>query len=494
MKTDNDLSVEDRLMKVALSRGIYFKTAEIFGDNISGFWEYGPTGLRIFNNLLSVWRKTLDRIGALEISGSSIIPRKVLQASGHEKNFFDVATTCEKCGSVYRADKLLEAAAPDTVFEGMPDDQLVESLKKYGITCEKCGSPLTNVRHFGSMFGLNAGAEDSKEVNAYLRPEACQSIFLDFDRVFKVYGRALPLTLAQVGKAYRNEISPRNSLIREREFYQNDIEIFFDDESKFELGDDREITVFDKKNPDASSMKISEYLSKGVIESKVTAYALSILDAFLHDLGFKREEIRYRKLYEDKAFYSKESFDAEIKKGDDWVEVTACNHRGDHDLAAYKEYGGSIVEIGGRIPQIFELSSGTDRLFYLLLYSSFKSDAEREWFELNASLSPYRAAVFPLMPKDSLDEIAMKIKTGSFYSDVMFYSATASIGKRYRRADEVGIKFDFTVDYQTKEDNTLTIRDRDTMDQFRMKVEDIDLLIKDSTKVEFSELKGKYAH
>ncbi len=493
MKPDEGLSTEERLVKIALSRGIFFKTAETFGDNISGFWEYGPIGLRIFNNLLSVWRRTLDRIGALEISGSTILPRKVLQASGHEKKFFDIATTCGKCGSTYRADKLLETADPSKSFEGLPDDEYVEALTKYSIKCEKCGEPLRGIKHFGSMFGLSVGVEDDKEVNAYLRPEACQSIFLDFDRVFKVSGKTLPLILAQTGKTYRNEISPRNALMRQREFYQSDIEIFFGGEEKFGIDNDSTISIFDKKNSGTAPVKISQYLESGTIESGVAAYALSVFDRFLLELGFDASEIRYRKLYEDRAFYSKESFDVEVKKGNEWLEVASCNHRGTHDLESYKEYGSSVVEIGGRTPQVFEVSSGTDRLLYLLLYRSLRSDSEREWFELNSMLSPFKAAVFPLMPKDNLDEISRKLKENSFYSDSMLYSETGSIGKRYRRADEIGVKFAFTVDYQSKEDDTLTVRDRDSMAQFRLKIGDVDKAIRDSAVSGFDSLKEKYS-
>lgn len=489
-KTDND----EELVKIALSRGLFFPSSEIFGSGLGGLWDYGPLGLSVFNNLVSEWRRILHEIGAMELSGAVILPRKVLQASGHESNFFDLAVICAKCGAAYRVDKLLEERESRQNYEGLSEADYLGWIKLYGLRCERCGGELKTIKKFGSMFSLDVGLRIKEEEgpSAYLRPEACQSIFLDFKRLFTLYGKHLPMTLAQVGKAFRNEISPRNNLLRQREFYQNDIEIFFTEDKDFALLDDAEITIFDKKDQKIGKMKISKALETHVIDNRVTAYGLSVLARFFNRLGFAPEDVRYRKLYEDKAFYSKESFDAEIKKDDDWVEVVACNHRSDYDFSSYAKYGGETIKVNGGTPNIFELSAGTDRLFYLLLFKSLKSDKERTWFALKGRLAPFAAAVFPLLAKDDLESVADKLVKESAFEDRIYYLHSGSIGKMYRKADEVGVPIAFTVDYQTLKDGTVTIRDRDTMAQFRIDSKRLDEVIKTALDGTFSDLKQKF--
>ncbi len=480
---------DDELLRIALSRGIFFHSSEVFSDNIAGFWDYGPIGVRILNNLLEQWRQTLYSMNGFEISGSVILPKIVLQASGHEANFFDMEIKCSKCGAVYRVDKLLEEKDSSKNFEGLTEEEYLKYLKEYSIKCSKCGGELDGIKKFGTMFPLKVG----DDISAYLRPEACQSIFLDFKRVFEAYGKKLPMAIAQVGKAFRNEISPRNNLLRQREFYQNDIEIFFI-EDDFKLDKDFKINVYDKNDSALGEIAISDALSKGVIKSSVTAYGIAKVHEFLLRVGFRNEDIRYRKLYEDKAFYSKESFDVEIKKQDLWVELVACNNRGEHDLSAYEEYGAKGLRVEDKIPQIFEISMGTDRLFYLLLFSSFRKDEQRAWLSMNSSISPFKAAIFPLVSKDNLDVKATSIFNSSRYRNDILYSENGSIGKRYRRAEEVGIKIAFTVDYDTIKDNTITVRESDSMKQFRINADKLDSVILDSASTDFEELRKKYEY
>jgi glycyl-tRNA synthetase len=487
-------SGDDNLVKVALSRGFFFPSAEIFGNTLGGIWDYGPLGLRVLNNVIKEWRTVLHDIGAIEIAGGLILPKKVLQASGHESNFFDVAILCDKCGAVYRVDKLLENKEPNQNYEGLSDEEYLSKVKAHKLRCEKCGGGLNKIKKFGSMFGLEVGAlgTDKEELNAYLRPEACQSIFLDFKRLFSLYGKHLPFIIAQVGKAFRNEISPRNNLLRQREFYQNDIEIFFLDDKDFKDFEDREINIFDKRKGEQIRIRISKALDEKIIENNVTAYGVSVVAKFLDTLGFKAEDVRYRKLYEEKAFYSEESFDVEIKKDENWVEAIACNHRADYDLSSYSKAGGEDVKVDGKIPKIFEISAGTDRLFYLMLYSSMRSDSERTWFSLGARLAPFEAAVFPLLSKEELESFAEKIVGSSSYNENVYYLHSGSIGKMYRKADEIGVPFAFTVDYQTLKDGTVTIRDRDTMAQFRVDSKKFDLILKEGQVSGFSVLKNKF--
>ena len=477
---------DEALVRIALNRGIFFPSAEVFGANIGGFWDYGPLGFRIFNNILFVWREFLRRINAIEISGSTILPRKVLKASGHEENFFDWQISCEKCKAVYRVDKLLEEKIGNV--EGLGPEEYMSLIEKNKIVCPRCGGKLGNIKKFNLMFGLKVGFSD--DINAYLRPEACQSIFLDFKRVFDSTDRKLPLAIAQVGKAYRNEISPRNNLIRQREFYHNDVEIFFDDEAAFKDIDEIKLQILDQDK--TVSMDANGAFDAGIIAHRVTAYALSKFMTFLVSLGFKPEDIRFRKLYKDKAFYAQEAFDAEVKKGSEWIEVAACNYRGDYDLSSYYKNGAQIVKVNGKIPEIFELSAGTDRLFYLLLFNSLRQDKERIFLSLKYRLAPYKAALFPLLSKEELENYSLKILSNSKFKDDIYYLSSGSIGKRYRKSDEIGVPLALTVDYQTLKDSTLTVRDRDTMDQFRIKVEDIDKLIEASVNEDFKRLKSRF--
>ncbi len=478
---------DDELLKIALSRGIFFHSSEVFSDNIAGFWDYGPIGVRILNNLLGQWRQTLYSMNGFEISGSVILPKVVLQASGHEANFFDMEIKCKNCGTVYRVDKLLEEKDSSKNFEGLTEDEYLKYIQEYSIKCGKCGGELDGIKKFGTMFPLKVG----DDLQAYLRPEACQSIFLGFKRVFEAYGKKLPMVIAQAGKAFRNEISPRNNLLRQREFYQNDIEIFFlDDDFKFE--EDYKINIYDKNDENLKEIGIKDAFSRGVIKSSVTAYGIAKIHEFLLRVGFMNQDIRYRKLYEDKAFYSKESFDVEIRKQDTWIELVACNNRGEHDLLSYEEHGAKGLRVDGKIPQIFEISMGTDRLFYMLLFSSFRKDDSRAWLSMNSVISPFKAAIFPLVSKDNLDTKAASILARSRYRTDILYGDNGSIGKRYRRAEEVGIKLAFTVDYNTMESNTITVRESDSMKQFRIDIDKLDTVIFESASNDFEELRKKY--
>lgn len=481
--------LDAKLLSISLNRGIFFPSAEIFPGNLSGFWDYGPVGLSILNNFLALFRSFLKSIGAFEISGASILQKQVLKASGHEAKFFDVIARCGKCGSIYRVDKLLESSGTSGSVEGLSDEEYKKLLSDKEIKCQRCGAPLEKIEHFYLMFPVSVG--DSKEANGYLRPEACQSIFLDFKRVFESSGKKLPLIISQTGRAFRNEISARESLLRQREFLQSDIEIFFTDESGFEP-DRHEAMNFRDEGSDVKMSAGGAFEAK-MIENRVTAFALSKIYGFLQSVGFSGDAVRLRKLHGEKAFYSKESFDIEVKRGDSWVEIASCNYRGDHDFSSYREAGADVVETDGKIPSVFEISIGTDRLIYLLLYNSLMSDEERSWFKLKPQTSPFVSAVFPLLSKKDLEDRAKSIVDASSYSDRLYYLDSGSIGKRYRKSDEIGVPLAFTVDHKTLDDSTVTVRDRDTMKQFRVRIQDVDKVISESMRSDFESLSKRFS-
>ncbi|MCW1301938.1 MAG: glycine--tRNA ligase [Candidatus Parvarchaeota archaeon] len=481
--------IDAKLLSISLNRGIFFPSAEIFPNSMGGFWDYGPIGLSILNSFQALFRRFLKSIGAFEISGASVLPKQVLKASGHEAKFFDVIARCSRCNSIYRVDKLLEASGVSGSLEGLSDEEYKKLLKDNDMRCQRCGAPLENIEHFYLMFPVSVG--DSRAANAYLRPEACQSIFLDFKRVFESNGKKLPLIISQTGRAFRNEISARESLLRQREFLQSDIEIFFTDESSFEPDKHTMLNIMDENN--SVKMSADKAFEVKIIENRVTAFALSKIYGFLLSIGFGEDVIRLRKLHSEKAFYSKESFDIEIKRGDGWVEIASCNYRGNYDLSSYKEAGADVSEVDGVIPSIFEISIGTDRLIYMLLYNSLMSDEERSWFKLKPQMSPFVSAVFPLLSRKELEDKARDIVSSSSYSDSIYYLDGGSIGKRYRKSDEIGVPLAFTVDYQTLDDSTVTVRDRDTMKQFRVKISDVDKVISESSRSDFDSLSKKFS-
>jgi glycyl-tRNA synthetase len=463
---------EIELTRIASARGIFFPTAEVFGPMLGGLWDYGPIGWKIFNNILKEWRAFLDEYNVFEISGSVLLPRKVLQASGHEDNFSDPLATCKKCKAVYRVDKLLSEKDPSGVFEGLSAEKYFELMGHYNLKCTKCGGELGIPEKFSLMVGTKIGV--TSDINAYLRPEACQSIYLDFKRIFDTYaGRKLPVSIAQVGKAFRNEISPRNNLLRQREFYQNDIEVFFTEDGSFALNleDDIAITVSDAKNPNINSIKISDALKSGIIESKITAYWTAKWIIFLQRIGFSINDIRLKKLHDsEKPFYAKEAFDLEIRKDNDWVEVSGIHYRNDYDMLNYEKFGATVPKYEGKLPNVFEVSCGTDRLFYLMLYNSLKIEDERHWFKLSSNIAPYSIAVFPLQKDEKLSKKGNEVYQILKKISACYYSETGSIGKRYAKADEIGVPRCITIDYQSLEDNTVTIRNRDDTKQTRVKI------------------------
>ncbi|MCW1292424.1 MAG: glycine--tRNA ligase [Candidatus Rehaiarchaeum fermentans] len=466
------MTEEEELKSIAYRRGIFFPSAEIFGG-ISGFFEYGPIGLRIFNNVINEWRKFLYRINAIEISGCIILPQIVMQASGHVNNFFDYVIKCNKCGAINRIDKLIEEQLNINV-EGENEEYFKKILKENKVKCPGCGnifSPESEIFKYNLMMKTNVANEE-----AFLRPEACQSIFLDFNRIYSIEGK-LPLIIAQVGKAFRNEISPRNYLIRERELYQNDIEVFFE-EDNFEPSDLKFNLFIDKNN----YLSGKEALEKGLLESKVSSHFIPLWNEFLVSLGFKQEEIRFRKLDKDKAFYAKEAYDVEIFDGKNWVEVTAINHRGKHDLSRYAEFGAKL----SKITNIFEISCGTDRLIYLLLLKSIRKDEKRTWLSLNNKIAPYAAEIVVVVKKDELIKKALEIYNKIENKEDVYLLISDNIGKAYRKGEEIGIPFAFTIDYQTLEDNTVTIRDRETTQQKRINSEEINDLVRKIRKEGFT--------
>jgi len=472
----------EQIMKVALERGFYFPSCEVYSDAQAGFWEYGPTGLSLKNRFIELWRREMVRRDTmLEIDGSQIMSKSVFEASGHLASFADPVAQCTKCKSIYRIDKMIAEVANIIIPENAPLEEFDQIIKEKNILCTKCDGPLGKARKFNMMFEVGIGPE---AVPSYLRPETCQSIFVDFPRVFKTMRGKLPVGMAQIGKSFRNEISPRQSLIRMREFYQAEIEVFLNPNTVNEIEgfaeiEDTELNLMvDEKT--IQTMTCKKAVESGVVPNKLVAYYLGLLVEFYQKSGIDVSKSRFRKLgAKEKAFYASVAFDFEVETSIGWLELVACNYRSDYDLTAHAKMSGANFEVmdgeAKVLPHVFEISMGIDRSLYTIIEHCIRDEKENERVVLSIKpyLAPVHLGILPLMKKDGLYEQAHLIFNGLRRKYDVFFDVSGSIGKRYRRLDEIGAPLAVTIDYQTLEDETVTIRKRDAMSQERIKISEI---------------------
>ena len=477
------MNTYDTVMKLALERGFYFPSCEIYADSHAGFWEYGPTGNNLKNKFIELWRRELlRRDEMIEIDGSQIMSRSVFVASGHLDNFTDPIIKCKKCGATFRADRYITEKTGKETPELLSGSDIDKLIIDYSLKCASCNGEFYESSRFNMMFKVEIGP--SRE-QAYLRPETCQTIFVDFPRLFKTMRGRLPLAVAQVGKSFRNEIAPRQSLLRLREFYQAEIEVFcnpnrLDDLPKFEQVKDTPLLLSIKNS--THSVSANEALQQGYFPNKLVAYYLSLLSLFYSKTGIDMERTRFRQLSdEEKAFYATIAFDFEVETSIGWLELVACNYRSDYDLKRHSEVSKQNLHVidpadnSKVLPHLFELSMGIDRSIYSMLEHSYYEDTEakRVVLKLVPQIAPVLVGVFPLVTKDGLREKAREIHSKLKLDYSTFYDESGSIGRRYRRLEEIGAPFALTIDNQTMKDDTVTIRHRDTMSQDRIKVSEI---------------------
>ena len=480
----------DNVMKLALERGFYFPSCEVYGDSQAGFWEYGPNGVSIKNKFLELWRQQLvrrDRM--LEIDGSQIMSKSVFEASGHLGNFADPIVKCKECKSTFRADKLIVDASEVEIPESSDLNEFDNVIKEKAISCPKCNGSLDNTKKFNMMFKVGIGPEGEE---AYLRPETCQSIFVDFPRLFKTMRGKLPIGIAQVGKSFRNEIAPRQSLLRLREFYQAEIEVFCNPNKLDVLDKFSEIentTLRIQNEQEVVTVTCKQAVESGIIPNKFVAYYLGLLSEFYEKTGIDMNKSRFRKLGEkEKAFYAEVAFDFEVETTIGWLELVACNYRSDYDLSSHAKKSKEKFEVMDNdekvLPHVFEISMGIDRSLYCVLEHGYRDDKENERVVLSIRpyLAPVHVGVLSLVKKDGLAEktnyVYLNIKT-KFDS---FLDHAGAIGRRYRRLDEIGAPFAITIDHQTKDDDTVTIRSRDSMSQDRVKIKDLEEILSKETR------------
>ena len=439
----------DKVCSHLISSGYYYQGSEIYGG-LSNTWDYGPLGAEIKNNIRRMWWKKFVQESPTNvgIDAAILMNPKVWEATGHVSTFNDPLIDCKKCKQRFRADQLIEAADPSAPVTSMNNDQMMEYIRSHHIACPNCGAEnFTDIRQFNMMFKTHIGVTEDSKSTVYLRPETAQGVFVNFKNVCRTTRRKLPLGICNVGKAFRNEITPGQMTFRMREFEQMEMEFFC------KPGED---------------LKWFEYWKKECLE-------------FINTLGIKNEKLRYRDHDpEELAFYSKATTDIEYLFPFGWGEVWGIADRTDYDLKRHMSYSGESLEYldpednSKYVPYCIEPSVGLDRLTLMVLCDAYDEEAlengeTRIVMHLSPLVAPVKAAILPLSKK--LEDKARDIqRILSKYMPVV-YDDTGSIGKRYRRQDAVGTPFCITVDFESLDDNQVTIRERDSMNQIRLPIE-----------------------
>ncbi len=486
--------VESDAASIVDRRGIYYQAFDIY-NSIGGFYDYGDIGLRIKRNIENAWRNVfVDGLSAFEIETTIVMPEIVFKASGHLSTFTDPIIKCATCNTPYRADKLLEeyyekkGDRDDMArIRKMSKKEMEDNINENRIKCARCGGKLTGVEDFNLMLKTHVGHKIDDV--AYLRPETAQGIFVDFKNLFRIYGMKLPTVISQAGKVYRNEISPRQQLVRLREITQMETELFFDPDAKLEnVGTVNMAAVLESKvNFHGSGEKnehlatISQLLDEGKLPNKYFAMLIYLESKLMEKIGISQDRYKFREIEkEELPHYSLGNVDLEIRTGYGYIEVAGNAYRTDYDLSQHAKTSGSDISVvnDGRkvVPHVVEASVGEDRLVLALLDSNVQNGEDRgwKWLKLNENVAPYRFAVFPLQKDQELIEKARSIHKMLVEKRVSsYYSESGSIGKRYARADEIGVPFAITCDFDTLKDDTVTIRDRDTTKQIRKHIGEI---------------------
>jgi glycyl-tRNA synthetase len=481
------MELHEKIFELSLNRSIFMPSNEVYGS-LSGFYDYGPIGCRVKKNLENLWRRMfLVEEGFLEVETSIVTPEIVLKASGHVDEFTDPVVACKECNSKLRADHLVERQL--NVKWDMKLESLDKLIRDNEIKCPSCKGGLSNAYNTNLMFETGIGADLAR---AFLRPETAQGIFTSFQRVFRNSGSKLPLAVGQIGRSFRNEISPRKGLVRMREFTQMELEYFFNPSKPaiegFEEMKNEKMRMLRRGAKEPEWMSAEEVV-KEEIGNEIMAYFLAKEWKYYVLAGLNPEKMWFRHLGEDETpHYSQSNVDMEAETSYGIVEIAGNAYRTDYDLSRHKEFSKKeqevfIQEEGKKImPHVFEVSMGADRLIFCLLEHCFKDKGEGkewEWFSLPPAVAPYEVAVFPLMKKPELKNPAMELASSLREEGInTYFSPTGSIGKRYARSDEVGIPYAVTIDYDTLEDSTVTLRFRNDGQQERIKKEELPSRIK----------------
>lgn len=559
----------EKVQRLCMRRGFFWPAYEIYGG-VAGLLTWGPLGVILKNRIKDLWRKYfVYKHGFVEIDSPNIAPYIVFKASGHVDSFRDIMITCLNCGNKYRADTLLNEKGI-SVSEAVGPDEIEKVIKENNVKCPQCKGELGQATYFMTMFQTTIGPYT--EAKGFLRPETAQGMFTEFKRIYEAMRKRFPIGIAQIGRGFRNEISPRQGPIRLREFDMMELEMFIDPEEHDcpyldEYRNEKLNLLYEKLikagEENYETWSVQEALNEKIIINEWMAYFMVLAKKFMEHLGVPQKKQRFREKIEgERAHYARQTFDQEIYLSRwGWVEVSGHAYRSDYDLSAHIKYSGmdlhvdrvlkkpkkieeitiipkvdkikkvyknkigkimkflskddswknallkdgyivieditldksffdikkitKTVHVEKIIPHVVEPSFGLDRIAYTVLEYSYREVQDRVILSLPISARTYDCAVFPLIYDVNLVDVAVKIKDELEDKGFMvIYDDKDSIGRRYARIDEIGVPVAITVDNKTLDDNTVTIRDRDTWKQYRINIELIEKFLEILFKIE----------
>lgn len=449
----------DKIVNLSKNRGFIFPGSDIY-DGLANTWDYGPVGVELKNNIKRAWWKKFvqEAHNSFGIDADIFMNSKVWDASGHTASFSDPKMDCKNCKTRHRADNLIEEHSKGKVNPDlMTNEEMENYIKEHHICCPKCGKcDWTPIRNFNLMFSTSRGVTDESQNLIYLRPETAQGEFVNFLNVQRSMRAKVPFGIAQIGKAFRNEVTPGNFTFRTIEFEQMEHQWFC--------------------RADESMKYYEEYKKKAM--------------DFLLSLGFSAEHLRFHD-HDKLAHYAKAASDIQYLYPIGWEELNGIHHRGDWDLSRHQEFSGKSMSYldpytnERYIPNVIEYSIGADRLTLAIMCEAYDEEKldngeTRVVMHFHPAIAPYKVAILPL--QKNLSEKAMEIYSKLSKYFMVTYDEAGSIGKRYRRQDEIGTPFCVTIDFETLDDDTVTIRDRDSMEQIRLKIDELVNYISEKVK------------
>ena len=450
----------EKIVSVCKQYGFVFPGSDIY-DGFANTWDFGPVGVELKNNIKKAWWKRFvdEDLNTYGVDAAILMNPKTWEASGHVSSFSDPKMDCKKCKQRFRADNLIEEYSKGEVeAEGMSNEEMMKYIEDNHIKCPHCGGfDWSDIKQFKLMFETSRGTVEGSKDTVYLRPETCQGEYVNFLNVQRTMRAKIPFAIAQIGKSFRNEITPGNFLFRTIEFEQMELQKFCKDEESFDIYED---------------------YKKRALE-------------FVTDIGLDKDKLRYHD-HDKLAHYAKAACDIQYKFPIGWEELNGIHHRGTWDLSRHSEFSGKKLEYLDPdtnekfIPTVIEYSIGADRLTLATLCEAYEEQeledgTTREVMHFNSAIAPYKVAVLPLLKKYHADK-AMEIYNILSKHFVTTYDETGNIGKRYRREDVIGTPFCITVDDNTLNDNTVTIRNRDTMEQITLNLDEVIEYIEEKIK------------
>ena len=448
----------EKLTAFCKQYGFVFQGSEIY-DGLANTWDYGPVGVELKNNIKRVWWKRFvqESSHSYGVDASILMNPRVWEASGHVGGFSDPLLDCKDCNTRHRADKLIENFTDEINPDTLNDEELYNYIMEHKIPCPKCGKVnYTEIRQFNLMFETNRGVVKDNASKVYLRPETAQGEFVNFLNVQRTMRAKIPFGIGQIGKAFRNEITPGNFTFRTIEFEQMEHQLFC-----------KEGTDSDFYNT---------YKAKAM--------------TFLKDIGVNEENLKFKD-HEKLAHYAKEACDIEYKFPFGWGELMGTHNRTNYDLGRHQEYSKKSMEYldpetnEKYVPYVIESSIGCDRLTLAVLADAYEEEKlendTREVMHFHPAIAPYKVAVLPLMKKYHSEKAEEVYSMLAKYFNTS-YDETGNIGKRYRRQDVIGTPFCVTIDEDTLNNNTVTVRDRDTMQQITLNIDELVKYIEDKVR------------